>query len=195
MTAARNIDLAITRQQTVANKSLGAAMKAVPWGWVITAVSVLAPLMYKLFTHQSKVNEAEKEAARQYGEAEGKLRVLKERLQGAQEGSAEYLEALNELKLEYPDIIQLHLDEKGAIKDLEAAYKDLSAAARQSAYDRVYAEKTSEAYGDLAEKVTSVVDNLRSQMDFRVTWNKSPAEAIKEEVRKFVADQVRLIAD
>lgn len=195
MTAARNIDLAITRQQTVANKSLGAAMKAVPWGWVITAVSVLAPLMYKLFTHQSKVNEAEKEAARQYGEAEGKLRVLKERMMGAKEGSAEYLEALNELKSEYPDIIQLHLDEKGAIRDLEAAYKDLSAAARQSAYDRVYAEKTSEAYGDLAEKVASVTDKLRSQMDFRVTWDKKPAEAIKEEVRRFVAEQVRLIAD
>lgn len=195
MTAARNIDLAITRQQTVANKSLGVAMKAVPWGWVITAVSVLAPLMYKLFTHQSKVNEAEKEAARQYGEAEGKLRVLKERMMGAKEGSAEYLEALNELKSEYPDIIQLHLDEKGAIRDLEAAYKDLSAAARQSAYDRVYAEKTSEAYGDLAEKVASVTDKLRSQMDFRVTWDKKPAEAIKEEVRKFAAEQVRLIAD
>lgn len=195
MTAARNIDLAITRQQTVANKSLGAAMKAVPWGWVITAVSVLAPLMYKLFTHQSKVNEAEKEAARQYGEAEGKLRVLKERMMGAKEGSAEYLEALNELKSEYPDIIQLHLDEKGAIRDLEAAYKDLSAAAQQSAYDRVYAEKTSEAYGDLAEKVASVTDKLRSQMDFRVTWDKRPAEAIKEEVRRFVAEQVRLIAD
>lgn len=195
MTAARNIDLAITRQQTVANKSLGAAMKAMPWGWVITAVSVLAPLMYKLFTHQSKVNEAEKEAARQYGEAEGKLRVLKERMMGAKEGSAEYLEALNELKSEYPDIIQLHLDEKGAIRDLEAAYKDLSAAAKQSAYDRVYAEKTSEAYGDLAEKVASVTDKLRSQMDFRVTWDKKPAEAIKEEVRRFVAEQVRLIAD
>lgn len=195
MTAARNIDLAITRRQTVANKSLGAAMKAVPWGWVITAVSVLAPLMYKLFTHQSKVNEAEKEAARQYGEAEGKLRVLKERMMGVKEGSAEYLEALNELKSEYPDIIQLHLDEKGAIRDLEAAYKDLSAAARQSAYDRVYAEKTSEAYGELAEKVASVTDNLRSQMDFRVTWDEKTAEAIKEEVRKFVAEQVRLIAD
>lgn len=195
MTAARNIDLAITRQQAVANKSLGVAMKAVPWGWVITAVSVLAPLMYKLFTHQTKVNEAEKEAARQYGEAEGKLRVLKERMMGAKKGSAEYLEALNELKSEYPDIIQLHLDEKGAIRDLEAAYKDLSAAARQSAYDRVYAEKTSEAYGDLAEKVASVTDKLRSQMDFRVTWDKKPAEAIKEEVRRFVAEQVRLIAD
>lgn len=151
MTAARNIDLAITRQQTVANKSLGVAMKAVPWGWVITAVSVLAPLVYKLFTHQSKVNEAEREAARQYGEAEGKLRVLKERLQGAKEGSAEYLEALNELKQEYPDIIQLHLDEKGSIKNLEAAYRDLSAAAKQSVYDRVYAEKSAEAYAEAAE--------------------------------------------
>lgn len=195
MTAARNIDLAITRQQTVANKSLGVAMKAVPWGWVITAVSVLAPLMYKLFTHQSKVNEAEKEAARQYGEAEGKLRVLKERMIGAKEGSAEYLEALNELKSEYPDIIQLHLDEKGAIRDLEAAYKDLSAAARQSAYDRVYAEKTSEAYGELAETVADVTSHLQDVIVNRIQWKKSPSEAVKEELRKFVTEQVRLISE
>ena len=195
MTAARNIDLAITRQQTVANKSLGVAMKAVPWGWVITAVSVLAPLMYKLFTHQSKVNEAEKEAARQYGEAEGKLRVLKERMVGAKEGSAEYLEALNELKSEYPDIIQLHLDERGAIRDLEAAYKDLSAAARQSAYDRVYAEKTSEAYGELAETVTEVTSHLQDVIVNRIQWKKSPSEAVKEELRKFVTEQVRLVSE
>ena len=195
MTAARNIDLAITRQQTVANKSLGVAMKAVPWGWVITAVSVLAPLMYKLFTHQSKVNEAEKEAARQYGEAEGKLRVLKERMMGAKEGSAEYLEALNELKSEYPDIIQLHLDEKGAVRDLEAAYKDLSAAARQSAYDRVYAEKTSEAYGELAEKVTEVTSHLQDVIVNRIQWKKSPSEDVKKELRKFVTEQVRLVSE
>ena len=197
MTAARNIDLAITRQQTVANKSLGAAMKAMPWGWVITAVSVLAPLMYKLFTHQSKVNEAEKEAARQYGEAEGKLRVLKERMMGAKEGSAEYLEALNELKSEYPDIIQLHLDEKGAIRDLEAAYKDLSAAAKQSAYDRVYAEKTAEAYGDLGEEVQKQL-----QYAMRGGFQAAPGyrqetytEAVKAEVQAIVGRYMREISE
>ena len=193
MTAARNIDLAITRQQTVANKSLGVAMKAVPWGWVITAVSVLAPLMYKLFTHQSKVNEAEKEAARQYGEAEGKLRVLKERMQGAKEGSVEYLEALNELKAEYPDIIQLHLDEKGAIRDLEAAYKDLSAAARQSAYDRVYAEKTSEAYGELAEKAASTLNTLMRSVEGKD--GKSISSAVRNRVQAIIGEEMRAITD
>lgn len=197
MTAARNIDLAITRKQEAANRSLSTAMKSVPWGWVITAVSVLAPLVYKLATHQSKVNEAEKEAARQYGEAEGKLRVLKERMQGAKEGSVEYLEALNELKAEYPDIIQLHLDEKGAIRDLEAAYKDLSAAAKQSAYDRVFAEKTSEAYGELAEKVQS-----RLQSVMRGGFQAAPGyrsetytEAVRAETQRIVGEVMREVSE
>lgn len=165
MTAARNIDLAITRQQTVANKSLGAAMKAVPWGWVITAVSVLAPLVYKLFTHQSKVNEAEKEAARQYGEAEGKLKVLFGRLEKASEGSKVYAEALSELKREYPELIQQHIDENGKLKDLKKAYEELSEAAKQSVYDRMYADKSSEVYGDVSKALADAMEKSSKYID------------------------------
>lgn len=199
-----NLEVAATNQATVATNANTAAVKAqkaafasTPWGLIITALTSIAALTIQIVRNTSnwKVGEAIKEAGRQAGEAEGKILVLIDRLRGAKEGSEEYATALGELKRDYPEIIQLHLNEKGAINDLEAAYKDLSAAARQSAYDRVYAEKTSEAYGDLAEKVASVTDELRSQMDLRVTWDKKPAEAIKEQVRRFVAEQVRLIAD
>lgn len=199
-----NLEVAATNQATVATNANTAAVKAqkaafasTPWGLIITALTSIAALTIQIVRNTSKwkVGEAIKEAGKQAGEAEGKILVLIDRLRGAKEGSEEYAAALGELKRDYPEIIQLHLNEKGAINDLEAAYKDLSAAARQSAYDRVYAEKTSEAYGDLAEKVASVTEELRSQMDLRVTWDKKPAEAIKEEVRRFVAEQVRLISE
>ncbi len=195
-----NLEVAATNQATVATNANTAAVKAqktafasTPWGLIITALTSIAALTIQIVRNTSnwKVGEAIKEAGRQAGEAEGKILVLIDRLRGAKEGSEEYAAALGELKRDYPEIIQLHLNEKGAINNLEAAYKDLSAAARQSAYDRVYAEKTAEAYGDLAETVADVTEKVNN----RIYWKKDPSEAVKEYVRNYVSERVRLISE
>lgn len=195
-----NLEVAATNQATVATNANTAAVKAqktafasTPWGLIITALTSIAALTIQIVRNTSnwKVGEAIKEAGRQAGEAEGKILVLIDRLRGAKEGSEEYAAALGELKRDYPEIIQLHLNEKGAINNLEAAYKDLSAAARQSAYDRVYAEKTAEAYGDLAETVVDVTEKVNN----RIYWKKDPYEAVKEYVRNYVSERVRLISE
>lgn len=195
-----NLEVAATNQATVATNANTAAVKAqktafasTPWGLIITALTSIAALTIQIVRNTSnwKVGEAIKEAGRQAGEAEGKILVLIDRLRGAKEGSEEYAAALGELKRDYPEIIQLHLNEKGAINNLEAAYKDLSAAARQSAYDRVYAEKTAEAYGDLAETVADVTEKVNN----RIFWKKDPSEAVKEYVRNYVSERVRLISE
>jgi TP901 family phage tail tape measure protein len=195
-----NLEVAATNQATVATNANTAAVKAqktafasTPWGLIITALTSIAALTIQIVRNTSnwKVGEAIKEAGRQAGEAEGKILVLIDRLRGAKEGSEEYAAALGELKRDYPEIIQLHLNEKGAINNLEAAYKDLSAAARQSAYDRVYAEKTAEAYGDLAETVADVTEKVNN----RINWKKDPSEAVKEYVRNYVSERVRLISE
>lgn len=194
------LEVAATNQATVATNANTAAVKAqktafasTPWGLIITALTSIAALTIQIVRNTSnwKVGEAIKEAGRQAGEAEGKILVLIDRLRGAKEGSEEYAAALGELKRDYPEIIQLHLNEKGAINNLEAAYKDLSAAARQSAYDRVYAEKTAEAYGDLAETVADVTEKVNN----RIYWKKDPSEAVKEYVRNYVSERVRLISE
>ena len=195
-----NLEVAATNQATVATNANTAAVKAqkaafssTPWGLIITALTTIATLTIQIVRNTSnwKVGEAIKEAGRQAGEAEGKILVLIDRLRGAKEGSEEYAAALGELKRDYPEIIQLHLNEKGAINDLEAAYKDLSAAARQSAYDRVYAEKSAEAYGELAETVADVTEKVNN----RINWKKDPSEAVKEYVRNYVSERVRLISE
>ncbi len=195
-----NLEVAATNQATVATNANTAAVKAqktafasTPWGLIITALTSIAALTIQIVRNTSnwKVGEAIKEAGRQAGEAEGKILVLIDRLRGAKEGSEEYAAALGELKRDYPEIIQLHLNEKGAINNLEAAYKDLSAAARQSAYDRVYAEKSAEAYGDLAETVADVTEKVNN----RIFWKKDPSEAVKEYVRNYVSERVRLISE
>jgi len=180
-----------------ATKAAGKAFMSMPWGVIITALTTIAALSVKAW-HSSdmyKVSEATKEAARQFGEAQGRLVILKERLDETKKGTEDYKKALEELKNEYPEIIAKHIDEEGYLRDLEKAYKDLSAAAKQSAYDRVFAEKTSKAYGDLAEKQADVINNLKEQLEFWITWKEKPSEAVKAEVEKVLAEQVRLIAE
>lgn len=198
------MEVAVTEQATRAEAAHAAAINAskkafssTPWGLVIAALTSIAALTVKIVKNSTawKVSDALKAAGRAAGEAEGNIKVLIERLRGAKEGSEEYIKALEELRREYPNIIALHVDEKGAIRDIEAAYKDLSAAARQSAYDRVYAEKTAEAYGDLAEKVAEVSGHLQEVIPNRIAWGKSPSEAVKKELQRFVNEQVRLIGE
>ena len=188
LTAKRNIDIAITRQQTAAQKSLGAAMKATPWGVVIAAVATLIPLFVSL-RHNSegwKVGNAFKEAGKQAGEAEGKVRVLYERMKAAGEGTDIYRKALEQLKAEYPDIIAKHIDEEGNLRNLEKAYKDLSVAARQSAFDRMYEEKVAEAYGNEAEKLSKII--VRMQKNIRA--KKGVPEIVQDEVFQMINGKI-----
>ena len=197
---AQQLEAAATKQAEVATKAHTAATNAqkaafasTPWGLIITALTSIATLTWQVVKNSSqwKFHETMKEVARAAGKAEGEVKILIERLRGAAEGSEEYRKALEELKQKYPDIIKLHLNEKGAINDLEAAYKDLSAAARQSANDRIYAEKTSEAYADLAETVADVTEKVNK----RIKWKEDPADSVKEYVRNYVAERVRLISE
>lgn len=200
------MEVAVTEQATRAEAAHAAAINAskkafssTPWGLIIAALTSIAALTVKIVKNSTawKVSDALKAAGRAAGEAEGNIRVLTERLRGAKEGSEEYVEALEELRREYPDIIALHVDEKGAIRDIEAAYKDLSAAAKQSAYDRVYAEKTAEAYGGLGEEVQEQL-----QYAMRGGFQAAPGyrqetytEAVKAEVQAIVGRYMREISE
>lgn len=188
LTAKRNIDIAITRQQEAAQRSLGVAMKATPWGLVISAVASLIPLFVKL-RHSSegwKVGNAFTEASKSAGEAEGKVRVLYERMKAAGEGTEIYRKALEELKSEYPEIIAKHIDEEGRLRSLEKAYIDLSAAARQSAFDRMYEEKVAEAYGDEAKKLARIIERMQKN----IRAKKDVPEVVQNEVFQMINGKI-----
>lgn len=165
----KKMETAVTNQATVAEqahanaiKAKRAAWMAMPWGMIITALTTIVALGVKAYQNSEnfKVDKAQKEANRLAGEAQGHLLVLKERLAAAKEGTNEYKKALDELRNEYPEIIAKHVDEEGKLRDLEKAYKDLSEAALQNARDRIFAEKTETAYGELAEKEADVAASI-----------------------------------
>lgn len=194
----KKMETAVTNQATVAEqahanaiKAKRAAWMAMPWGMIITALTTIVALGVKAYQNSEnfKVDKAQKEANRLAGETQGHLLVLKERLAAAKEGTNEYKKALDELSNEYPEIIAKHVDEEGKLRDLEKAYKDLSEAALQNARDRIFAEKTETAYGELAEKEADVAASIMK----KITWEKGTSDEVKDEVERILSEQLRLI--
>lgn len=197
-TRVKQLETAATNQATVAANAHTSAINAqksafasTPWGLIITALTTIATVTINIVKNSEKwkLKETLRETARQAGEAEGKVKVLFERLQDATVGSENYKKALGELKAEYPELIARHIDEEGKIKDLTAAYNDLAAAARKSVEDRIYAEKVSEIYANLHEELDKSMNDASVFID-RVMKKQSEAQrkATKQLINEVLRD-------
>lgn len=188
----------VTKQQTVATSAATAAAKAhraallaVPWGLIIASVTALAAGIYSVWQNSKKAKQEKflADVARQAGEAQGRLNVLFDTLRRTTAGSNEYRQALEELRSQYPDLIAQHIDEEGRLRNLESAYRDLSAAARQSVYDRMFADKVAESQGELAKKEQDAMKTIGRHID-RMAKNLSDAErtAVKQRFNALVVE-------
>lgn len=200
-TRVKQLEVAATEQATVATNANTAAVKAqkaalasTPWGLIITALTSIAGIVVGIVRNSEKwkLSQTLKEVAKQAGEAEGKLKVLFERLQDATAGSEDYKKALEELKAEYPDLIAKHVDEEGKIKDLTAAYNDLAAAARQSVYDRMFQEKAGELQSELAGQLRKTLMGVSNWVDSSM---RQMSEAERDAVRAQMNTIVRSFSD
>lgn len=194
----KELEVAVTNQSTIATNANTAAKKAqkeavmaIPWGLVITALTTIAGIVVGLVRNSEKwkLNQTLKEVAKQAGEAEGKLKVHFDQLKNATAGSEQYKNALEELKAAYPDLIKQHINEKGEIKNLTVAYNDLAAAARQSVYDRMYADQVSKSQGELTEKLQKRISWFGKKID-KVFSDLSEAERthIKQQINGLLND-------
>lgn len=164
----------VTDQAKVADKAHTAAIQAkraawlgLPWGMIIAGLTSIVALGIKLRNNSEevKLTKAMREAGKAAGEAEGHVSMLRMQLEKATEGSDEYRKALEELKSLYPDIIAQHTDEEGKLMNLEDMYKKLGKAARQSAYDRMYAEKVSQTQGEIGEALEKAMSKSAKYID------------------------------
>ena len=180
---------AADKAHTATIRAKNAAMKATPWGLIIGLATTLAAVVYKLVTAESDLEKATKEANRQVFEEQGRLKVLRERMEGAAEGSEEYMNALGELRAMHPEIVSLYVDEKGHIEDLTGMYKALGEAAAASVYQRMYAEKASELQGELGEKLQDRMEWFGKKVN-RVFSDLSEAEKlhIKQEINTILKE-------
>lgn len=130
------------------------SMMSMPWGLVLTAVTAIVAGVSKLV---SKAREARKATAEMHAglasaaaQSQREVDKLFEPLRNATAGTTEYKTALEKLKEVYPEIIKSHIDDRGNLRDLEAAYNDVAAAARHSAMEQY---KTSKGQEFLDEKM------------------------------------------
>ena len=187
--------IVVENAHTASLRASKAAWAAMPWGAIIAGLTSLVPLVVKLYKNSEigRLNRAVKEAGRIATEEQGKIRALRDRMVENAEGTREYAEALEELKQMYPEVMAKHIDEKGHLIDLTKAYEDLSKAAKQSARDRVYAEKTEEAYADLAEVVGDSMEKIQSHL--RANHGVKISEAEWDEVFRRINDEVGKVSD
>ena len=170
----RDLETMKQRQATVATeahtKSIQAqkaAFASTPWGLIITALTTIATVIAGIVRNSDrwKLKQTLNETARQAGEAEGKIKFLFNTLRDATAGSEDYKKALDELKAAYPDLIAKHINERGEIENLTDAYNELAAAARQSVYDRMYAEEVGKLQGELAQQLQKTLNGISNWVD------------------------------
>ena len=175
---------------TAAIKAKNTAMKATPWGAIIGMATALVTVIHKLANRESELEKTINEANKQVFEEQGKLKVLKERLEGAAVGSEQYKNALDELRAQHPDIMKKYSDEYIAVNGLKGIYEELSAAVRQSVYDRMYAEKAGDLQGEVGKTLSEAMSYTstlvkRELSDLSEAEQQSVKEAINTNLRDF----------
>jgi len=186
-----------TNAHTAAIKAQKLAFSSTPWGLVITALTSIAGLIVGIVKNSQKwkVNEMVKEVGAAGAEAEGKIRVLKDRLDESKKGTDDYRQALEELKAMYPDIIKQFVDEKGALEDVKGALEAVSAASRKAAMDQMYNQKAGEIYAEQAEKIQEAMAEayeIRTRFANSVNfWKEGTTDAQREEAWRRYTEWVR----
>lgn len=153
-----------TEAAAAAQAELKAAFATTPWGAIIVAVATLATGIGMLISkHRDAKKAAEEfntECAREQAEAE----YLFDKLKKAEKGTKDYEDALQELKEKYPEIIQKHLDEEGALRDVEQAYKDVIVQIKAKIAEQLKEQKITDATTTLIDEQTKQMERLQKQL-------------------------------
>lgn len=152
VTAAQAIRFAMTTKLKAAQEALNAAMIKNPYGLVAAAVAGLAYGIYKLATMQTDAEKAQKrldDATKEYNRnvAAEQLQIdsLFSRLKAAKKGTEEFEDAKEAIISQYGVYLNKLGAEVRSLNDVEAAYKAVSAAARDAARARAMEAFTKDA--------------------------------------------------
>ena len=168
-----------------------------PYALVAAAVILLIKKIYELATAESRaeknmgsfyrqVAQAESEAQIQFAklkEASDNLDLFNDALKRTKEGSEEHSKAIadikkgtdeynkviEKLKELYPDVISKHIDEAGKIRDIAAAYDEVSRAIKSKVATQLKEQEISEDVGELIEEQAGVYEKIRKEISSNYT--------------------------
>ena len=116
----------------------------------------------------NRLNKANKEAESQFQRERGNIELLVGILKNAEEGTDQYRQAKDDLIQQYGQYLTGLVDEEGHIIDLEAAYRRLTQAARESANARALKTATEEAGETFSEKRSKAMNRISGVLDDRL---------------------------
>lgn len=147
-----------------AQKMLKVAMASTPWGAILAAVSAIGIGIYKLATRQTEAEKNSKAFSAEMGKQGAEARYLFDQLRKTTKGSDDYKKSLKKLNDLYPNIIKSHLDEKGALIDIEAAYRDVITSIRDKVTIQMKERLLTDAIAKDIEIQTNAIGKLREKM-------------------------------
>lgn len=153
-----------TEAAAVAQTELKAAFAATPWGAIIVAVTTLATGIGMLISKHREAKKAAEEFNTECAREQAEAQYLFDKLKKAEKGTKDYEDALQELKEKYPEIIQKHLDEEGALRDVEQAYKDVIVQIKAKIAEQLKEQKITDATTTLIDEQTKQMERLQKQL-------------------------------
>ena len=139
-------------------------MKKTPWGLVLSAVGTIATAFVTLTKNTREAKKAAEEFNTEVAKEQAEAQYLFEKLKNTEKGTDDYREALEKLKEKYPEIIQKHLDEEGALRDVEQAYKDVIVQIKAKIAEQLKEEKRNKIVTDALNTQTDAIDELRKKL-------------------------------
>lgn len=153
-----------TAAATLAQKEFKAAFAATPWGAVIVAIGAVATGMGMLISKHREARKAAEEFNTEVAKEQAEAQYLFEKLKNTEKGTDDYREALEKLKEKYPEIIQKHLDEEGALRDVEQAYKDVIVQIKAKIAEQLKEQQSNAAITKNIEEQTEALDKIREKL-------------------------------
>ena len=175
-----------TEAAAAAQAELKAAFAATPWGAIIVAVTTLATGIGMLISKHREAKKAAEEFNTECAREQAEAQYLFDKLKKAEKGTKDYEDALQELKEKYPEIIQKHLDEEGALRDVEQAYKDVIVQIKAKIAEQLKEEKRNAATTKQIEEETDNIERLRKKL--LTKYSDSKTDDILESIKKQVAE-------
>ena len=177
--AAYNTMTKNTSRAAAAQRLLKTTFAETPWGAILTIVTALSVAIVKYIKRTNEAEKAIKEFNEQSAKEESQATYLFDALKKTTEGSVEYKKELERLKKLYPDIIQAHLDEKGALQDINTAYQEVITSIRAKIAAQVQEQETSKIIEKDIETQRKQYGEIKKMLSSGA--NKNLSEAAKQD--------------
>ncbi|MDR0207346.1 MAG: hypothetical protein LBI45_08850 [Bacteroidales bacterium] len=156
---------------TAITARLNATIMANPYVAAGVAVAALSYGIYKLATHQTeaekaqkRLNEATNEFNRETISEQAEIDRLFNKLKNTSKESANYQKVKDEITSKYSSYLTGLKEEIRNLNDIDAAYKAISASAKQSAIDRAIAKASDRESEEYGKNVAKINENLRREL-------------------------------